>query len=76
VSDTSTTEVPDNDDVWLTTAQVARRAQRHPATVRAHASAKTLKSTNPGRGRGRRYHRDWVDEWIQTTPVLPAKAAS
>lgn len=64
------------DDVWLTTAQVATRAQRHPATIRAHAAAGTLRSTQAGRGKGRRYRKDWVDAWITESPQLPAKAAS
>jgi hypothetical protein len=63
-------------DVWLTTAEVAQRAKRHPATVRAAAAAGLLKSTQGGRGRGRRYRAEWVDEWCKTDQPLPRKAAS
>ncbi len=70
------TDTTITDDVWLTTNQAAERAQRHPVTIRVHAAAGTLKSTQAGRGRGRRYRPEWVDEWVKASRGLPSKAAS
>lgn len=52
-------------DVWLSTSDAAAYTGRHPATIRAHAAAETLRSTQAGRGRGRRYRREWLDEWLE-----------
>jgi hypothetical protein len=56
------------DDEWLTTAEAAAYAKRAQITIRRAAALGVehggIKSTSAGRGRGRRYRRSWVDEWI------------
>jgi excisionase family DNA binding protein len=52
------------DDVWLTTAEAAAYTKRAKGTVRAAAAAEVLQSEQGGRGRGRRYRREWLDNWI------------
>lgn len=58
------------DDVWLTTAEAAAYTKRHKETVLKAAAAgpEVLESTSPGRGRGRRYKKAWLDAWITRTP--------
>lgn len=51
------------DDCWLDTAEAAAYTRRHPGTVRAAAAAGVLESTSAGRGRGRRYRKEWLDAW-------------
>lgn len=51
--------------VWLTTAEAAEYTGRHPGTVRAAAASEALQSTQAGRGRGRRYRREWLDAWLE-----------
>ncbi len=51
-------------DVWMTTAEAAAYTRRHPVTVRKAAASKELASTQAGRGRGRRYRREWLDAWL------------
>lgn len=53
------------DDVWMTTAEAAAYTGRHPKTVRAAAAAEVLESTSGGRGRGRRYRKEWLDTWTK-----------
>jgi excisionase family DNA binding protein len=50
--------------VWLTTAEAAAYTRRHPETVLKAAGAEELESTNPGKGRGRRYRPEWLDAWV------------
>lgn len=50
--------------VWLTTAQAAEYVERHPNYILAAASSGDLQSTQAGRGRGRRYRREWLDQWM------------
>lgn len=65
MSDLSATLQPSLiDHVWFTTAEAADYTRRHPGTVRAAAANETLQSTQAGRGRGRRYRREWLDEWL------------
>jgi hypothetical protein len=51
------------DDCWLDTAEAAASTRRPPGTVRAAAASGVLESTSGGRGRGRRYRREWLDAW-------------
>lgn len=51
-------------DAWLTTEQAAKYVNRHPNYVLAAVAAGDLQSTHAGRGRGRRYRREWLDEWM------------
>lgn len=51
-------------DAWLTTAQAAEYVKRHHNYVLAAAASGDLRSTQAGRGRGRRYRREWLDEWM------------
>lgn len=64
------------DDEWLTTAEAAAYAKRSPVTVRRAAALGVehggIRSTSPGSGRGRRYRRSWVDEWLHQ----PARRAT
>lgn len=55
------------DHVWLSTAEAATYTGRHPETVLKAAAAEVLQSTQAGRGRGRRYRREWLDAWITGT---------
>lgn len=59
------------EQAWFTTAEAAAYTKRHPETVLKHAAAETLRSTQAGRGRGRRYRREWLDAWLLDTPRLP-----
>jgi len=59
------------EEAWMTTREVVEYTRRSPATVHRHVAAGTLESTSPGRGRGRRYRREWVDRWMQEFPRLP-----
>lgn len=52
------------DDVWLTTAEAAAYTKRHVDTVLKAAAAEVLCSAQAGRGRGRRYRREWLDTWL------------
>lgn len=52
------------DDEWLTTAEAAAYVRRHPVTVRKAAADGTLRSTSSGSGRGRRYRKSWLREWL------------
>ena len=49
---------------WLDTAEAAAYAGRSADHIRREAAKGTLRSTSPGRGRGRRYRKSWVDEWM------------
>lgn len=62
------------DDPWLTTAQAATYTGRSKVTIWRHAAAGTLTSEQAGRGRGRRYKRADLDDWVRRAPRL--KAAS
>lgn len=64
------------DDVWFTTAEAARYVKRSEVTIRRHAAAGTLRSTSAGRGRHRRYRREWLEQWAHEAPRLPDRAAS
>jgi excisionase family DNA binding protein len=64
------------EDAWMTTAEVIAYTRRSKATIGRHVAAGTLESTSPGRGRGRRYRREWVDKWMQEFPRLPDSATS
>jgi excisionase family DNA binding protein len=59
------------DDPWLNTEQAAAYTGRSKVTIWRHASANTLKSTQAGRGRGRRYKRADLDRWLEEAPSLP-----
>ena len=53
------------DDVWFSTAEAAAYTRRHPETVlKAAAAATVLQSAQAGRGRTRRYRKEWLDEWL------------
>jgi excisionase family DNA binding protein len=64
------------DRVWLDTSQAAEYVGRSTVTIRRHAAAGTLRSTSGGRGRHRRYRKEWLDEWAEKAPRLPVRAAS
>lgn len=64
------------DDVWLTTQEAADYSKRSIVTVHRHAAAGTLRSTSGGRGRRRRYRREWVDEWVERAPHLPKQRSA
>jgi len=51
-------------DAWLTTEQAAEYVSRHPSYVLAAARRRELQSIDGGRGRGRRYRREWLEEWM------------
>lgn len=57
---------------WLTTAEAAAYTGRHEGSVRRAAAADLLESTQAGRGRGRRYRREWLDAWITGRPARRA----
>jgi excisionase family DNA binding protein len=63
-------------EIWLTTADAAARTKRHPRTVLHAANSGALKSTQPGRGRGRRYRPEWLDEWMEQEPPAATRVAS
>jgi len=52
------------DDEWFDTAKAAAYSGRSTSHVRRCAASGDLESTSGGRGRGRRYRKSWVDEWI------------
>lgn len=52
------------DRAWLNTREAAAYVGRHPNYVRAAAASGDLESTQAGRGRGRRYRREWLDQWM------------
>lgn len=52
------------EDEWLTTAEAAVYIKRAEITIRRAAANGTLRSTSAGRGRGRRYRRSWLVEWM------------
>ncbi len=56
------------DDCWLTTAEAADYTRRHKETVLKAAGDESLQSTQAGRGRGRRYRKEWLDVWMKRTP--------
>ena len=53
------------DDPWMTTAEVAEYAKRSENHIRRLAARGTIRSTQGGHGRGRRYRMSWVDEWMK-----------
>lgn len=57
------------DQAWLTSREAAAYTRRHLRTVQAAAAAETLRSTQPGMGRGRRFRREWLDEWLTGPPT-------
>lgn len=59
------------EQAWFTTGEAAIYTRRATVTIRRHAAAETLRSTQAGRGRGRRYRREWLDEWLLSSPSLP-----
>lgn len=61
------------DDIWFTTAEAAAYTKRARGTIHQHAAAGTLRSTQAGRGRGRRYRREWLDEWLQQPVRRPPR---
>jgi excisionase family DNA binding protein len=63
------------DDAWLTTAEAAAYTKRNPGTVRAAAAAGVLESTSAGRGRGRRYRKEWLDAWTTQAGPLRGRTA-
>lgn len=63
------------EDVWLTTAEAAAYTKRNPGTVRAAAAAEVLESTSAGRGRGRRYRKEWLDAWTCQPGPLRGRTA-
>jgi excisionase family DNA binding protein len=63
------------DDCWLTTAEAAAYTKRAAGTVRAAAAAGVLESTSAGRGRGRRYRREWLDAWTAQPGPLRGRTA-
>lgn len=64
------------EDTWLTTKEAAAYARCSIGTIHRHAAAGTLESTSPGRGRGRRYRREWIREWLAGASARPRRAAS
>ena len=53
------------EQTWYTTREAAAYTRRHPVTVRKAAAAGTLRSTQSGSGRGRRYRREWLEAWVR-----------
>lgn len=64
------------DQAWFTTAEASAYTKRHPETVLKHAADETLRSAQAGRGRGRRYRREWLDEWLEHGSALPHPVAT
>lgn len=52
------------EQVWFTTREAADYCRRHPVTVRKAAAEGTLRSSQAGSARGRRYRIEWLDDWI------------
>ena len=48
----------------LTTREVAAIARLSPRTVAHAAQTQALRSIQGGRGRGLRYRREWVADWL------------
>lgn len=63
------------DTVWLSTAQAATYTGRHTETVLAAAGDGRLESVQAGRGRGRRYRREWLDAWVTGVPARRTRTA-
>lgn len=61
------------DHVWLTTSEAARYTKFAEVTIRRLAADGTIKSTQSGRGRGRRYRREWLDEWLEAGTSHPRR---
>lgn len=67
---------PPADAEYLTTKEAAHLARCAVVTVHRHALAGTLQSISAGRGRGRKYRREWVREWMARDAAPPKRAAS
>lgn len=64
------------EDVWLTTKEAAAYARCSIGTIHRHAAAGTLESVSAGRGRGRKYRREWITAWLRGDATRPRRAAS
>jgi len=64
------------DRVWFTTTQAATYAGVHRETILRAVAANALKSSQAGPNGWRRYHRDWLDDWMANLATRPVPRAS